>query len=67
MAAASLTPVGGKFNEAGVRREAYNFYFQDSWKVNSNLSVTYGLRYEVNSRITRRPNVHRFPSLLRER
>lgn len=48
---ASLTPVGGKFNEAGVRREAYNFYFQDSWKVNSHLSVTYGLRYELNSRI----------------
>ena len=51
IAAASLTPVGGKFNEAGVRREAYNFYFQDAWKVSSRLSVTYGLRYEVNSRI----------------
>ena len=31
-APASLTPVGDKFNEAGVRREAYNFYFQDAWK-----------------------------------
>lgn len=51
MAAASLTPVGGKFNEAGVRREAYNFYFQDTWKATSHLSVNYGLRYEVNSRI----------------
>jgi hypothetical protein len=51
MAAASLTPVGGKFNEAGVRREAYNFYFQDAWKPTSHLSVSYGLRYEVNSRI----------------
>ena len=27
IAAASLTPVGGKFNEAGVRREAYNLLF----------------------------------------
>src|SRR5207302_9745902 len=36
IAAASLTPVGNKFNEAGVRREAYNFYFQDAWKANSN-------------------------------
>jgi Carboxypeptidase regulatory-like domain/TonB dependent receptor len=51
MAAASLTPVGGKFNEAGVRREAYNFYFQDAWKATPKLSVSYGLRYEVNSRI----------------
>jgi len=51
MAAASITPVGGKFNEAGVRREAYNFYFQDTWKATQHLTVNYGLRYEVNSRI----------------
>ena len=51
IAAASLTPVGNKFNEAGVRREAYNFYFQDAWKATSKLTVNYGLRYEVNSRI----------------
>lgn len=51
MAAASLTPVGNKFNEAGVRREAYNFYFEDAWKATPQLTVSYGLRYEVNSRI----------------
>ena len=51
MGAADITPVGGKFNEAGVRREAYNFYFQDAWKVTPHLTVSYGLRYEVNSRI----------------
>jgi hypothetical protein len=51
VAPASLTPVGGKFDEAGVRREAYNFYFQDAWKATPHLSVSYGLRYEVNSRI----------------
>jgi len=50
-AAASLTPVGNKFDEAGVRREAYNFYFEDTWKATANLTVSYGLRYEVNSRI----------------
>jgi len=48
---ADFTPIGDKFDEAGVRREAYNFYFQDTWKVTARLSLTYGLRYEVNSRI----------------
>jgi hypothetical protein len=50
-AAASVTPQGDKFDEASVRREAYSFYFLDGWKVNSRLSVNYGLRYELNSRI----------------
>jgi hypothetical protein len=50
-ALAEFTPVGGKFDEAGVRREAYNFYFQDTWKATPKLTVSYGLRYEVNSRI----------------
>ena len=50
-AAASITPIGGKFDEAGVRREAYNVYFQDAWKATPHLTVNYGLRYEVNSRI----------------
>ena len=46
-----MTPKGNKFDEAAVRREAYNFYFQDSWKATTRLSVNYGFRYEVNSRI----------------
>jgi len=50
-AAASITPIGDKFDEAGVRREAYNFYFEDAWKATPQLTVSYGLRYEVNSRI----------------
>ena len=50
-AAANVTPVGDKFDEASVRREAYNFYFLDAWKVNSRLILNYGLRYELNSRI----------------
>jgi len=50
-APASVTPVGNDFDAAGVRREAYNFYFQDAWKATTQLTVSYGLRYEVNSRI----------------
>ena len=50
-AAAEFTPTGGKLNEAGVRREAYNFYFQDAWKATPKLTISYGLRYEVNTRI----------------
>jgi len=41
-AAASLTPKGDKFDEAAVRREAYNFYFLDTWKATARLSVNYG-------------------------
>jgi outer membrane receptor protein involved in Fe transport len=50
-APASITPTGNKFDEAGVRREAYNLYFEDAWKATPALTVNYGLRYEVNSRI----------------
>jgi carboxypeptidase family protein len=50
-AAAELTPKGNKFDAAAVRREAYNFYFLDTWKATARLSVNYGFRYEVNSRI----------------
>jgi len=46
-----LTPTGNRFDAAAVRREAYAFYFQDTWKVTQKLSVNYGLRYELNSRI----------------
>src|SRR5215475_18372 len=55
-AAANVTPIGDKFDEASVRREAYNFYFLDTWKVNPRLSVNYGLRYELNSRIKESKN-----------
>jgi hypothetical protein len=63
IAAASFTPSGDRFNEAAVRREAYDFYFQDVWKASSRLAVNYGLRYEVNSRIheaERRTSIPRF-------
>ncbi len=49
--AANVIPQGNKFDEAAVRREAYDFYMQDTWKISLQWSVTYGLRYELNSRI----------------
>ena len=62
-APAAFTPIGAKFDEAGVRREAYNFYFQDTWKAAPHVTVSYGLRYEVNSRIheaTKRTSLPKF-------
>ena len=44
-------PQGNHIGEDAERRGAYNFYFQDAWKVLPRVSVNYGLRYEVNSRI----------------
>jgi len=49
--APSYFPQGNRLGEAAERRGAYNFYFQDTWKVSPHLSANYGLRYEVNSRI----------------
>jgi hypothetical protein len=48
---APFTATGDRFNEVNVRREAYNFYFQDAWKITPRLTLNYGLRYEYNSRI----------------
>ena len=44
-------PQGSKVGLAAARRAAYDFYFQDAWKVTPQLSLNYGLRYEVNSRL----------------
>ena len=50
-AISDMTPGGNRFDEAAIRRQAYNFYFQDNWKATARLTVNYGLRYEVSSRI----------------
>jgi len=33
---------------AGTRAKQYNFYFQDEWKIRRNLTMTYGVRWELN-------------------
>jgi hypothetical protein len=48
---APFTAVGNRFDEVSIHRSAYNFYFQDAWKVTPRFTLNYGLRYEANSRI----------------
>ena len=50
-AAPPMFPQGDMMGEAAVRRQSVNVYFRDTWKVSPNFSLSYGLRYEVNSRI----------------
>ncbi len=50
-AAPPLFAQGERTGLAAARRDAYNFYVQDSWQVSGTLSVNYGLRYEINTRI----------------
>jgi len=42
---------GAAIGDSAIHRDAYNFYFQDSWKVSGRLMLNYGLRYEIESRI----------------
>ena len=50
-AALFLTPQGDRYDAVAIRREAYNFFFQDVWKITPKFALTYGLRYEAISRV----------------
>ena len=42
---------GAHMGESAIRREAYNAYFQDAWRITPRWTLNYGLRYELNTRI----------------
>ena len=42
---------GDRIGDSAIHRDAYNAYFQDSWKVSDRLLLNYGLRYEIESPI----------------
>ncbi len=44
-----MFPQGTHIGEVAVRREAYDFYFQDAWKISPRLVFNYGLRYEATT------------------
>lgn len=47
--APDLFGLGEHMGDVAIRREAYNAYMQDAWKASARLSVSYGLRFEVNT------------------
>ena len=44
-----MFPQGQDLGLTGIRRESYNVFFEDTWKVKDGLTITYGLRYELNT------------------
>ena len=50
-AAPALFGQGQRMGVTGIHRDSFNFFVQDSFKLNSRVDLNYGLRYEVNTRI----------------
>ena len=44
-------PSGDHIGETALRRDAYNFYYQDTWRASPRFTLTYGVRYEIETPI----------------
>ena len=51
-----FTSNGAHIGPAAISRNDFNFYVQDTWKINARWTLDYGLRYEVYTPITERAN-----------
>ena len=51
-AASPMFPQGEQMGESAVRRYAYNFFFRDTWQVAPKFTLSYGMRYELSTRIS---------------
>jgi hypothetical protein len=47
---------GDRIGDSAIHRDAYNVYFQDSWKASDRLLINYGLRYEIDTPIRESAN-----------
>jgi Carboxypeptidase regulatory-like domain len=54
--APSYSSNGAHIGPAAINRNDFNFYVQDTWKINAHWALDYGLRYEVYTPITERAN-----------
>ena len=51
-AALALTPKGDRYDEVAIHRGAYDFFWQDAWKMTPRFTLNFGLRYELNDRLS---------------
>jgi hypothetical protein len=56
-AAPSIFPQGDRMGEAAIRRDAYDVFFRDTWQITPRFTLSYGLRYQINTRIAEKHKI----------